>query len=375
MIAGWAQPRSDTQVPKKRKKLASLYCAVALALAGPAGAADRPSETAALIEGEAISIPELDRRMPAEVYEARRAIYEARRTVLQELIDERLLARAAAAAGESVEVFRNKAIIVDPSAITDADIEAVFAEFEIDPEDMTPSTRLIVQIALVRELEQKKEEALLAELRTRYAVEIKLPAPRMPADLRVRVEGPENLVRGAGTDAPLELVVFTGFDCAYCAKLVPTLDRLEAVYPDELRIVLRHAPLAGLDSEGSEAAEASLCAADQGRFWNYHDALFAGQNLEREGLMAAADQVGLDSKTFAACLDGHHHRSRVETDIAEAERVAVTGTPTLFLNGVRIEGAKSFDEIQGYIESELTLAPRGMAQQQPLEVPVLAGSI
>jgi thiol-disulfide isomerase/thioredoxin len=250
MTTHWAQTHSRIQVPTKRKRMASLCCAVAIALAGPSGAADLPSETAALIEGEAISIPELDRRMPSEVYEARRALYEARRTVLQELIDERLLARAAAAAGESVEAFRNKAIMVDPNVITDADIEAVFEELEIAPEDMTPSARLVVQIALVREQEQEKEAALLAELRTRYAVEVKLPAPRMPADLRVSVEGPENLVRGAGTDAPLELVVFTGFDCAYCAKMVPTFDRLEASYPDELRIVLRHAPLAGLDSEG-----------------------------------------------------------------------------------------------------------------------------
>ena len=366
-------PKLFPSIPHHRSvpTVTLLATATAFAIAMPSWGVEHSSATAARVAGDPITLAEIDQRIPQALYQAQLALYKARRAALEDLVAERLIARAAAEAGETVDAFRTQAMFVDPTSFSTTDFKALFERLYLnyDAETLTPSSRLVVQMTLVQEREEEKEKALLSELRLHYPVEVMLRLPRAPSGLRVSVAGPQDLVRGAGPEAPVQLVVFSAFDCAYCAELVPILDRLEQAYPGQLRIIHRHAPLEGLDSAAATAAEASECAAEQGRFWDYHHAVFAGRDIEEAGLFAAANKIGLDSTAFTTCLTSRRHSTSVEADLAEAERVDVTGVPTLFLNGIRIRGAKPYDEIQGYIESELEALPTLAAQQIAVNAP------
>lgn len=122
----------------------------------------------------------------------------------------------------------------------------------------------------------------------------------------------------------------------------------------QVRLVHRHYPF--LAPESVLAAEASECAADQGRFWPYREGLFALQPQGRsamapEGLKRLAADLGLDRATFGACLDGHAQLQRVLAERAAAERIGVNATPTIFVQGRRVSGVPDYPGLQGIMRS------------------------
>lgn len=112
--------------------------------------------------------------------------------------------------------------------------------------------------------------------------------------------------------------------------------------------------------ESIRAAEAAACANEQGQFWPYHDAIFANQRGENQGafrndtLKAIAAALGLDEAAFNDCLDSDRYREAVEAETAAGQERGVRSTPTLFINGEKIEGAIPFEQLQPLIEAELT---------------------
>lgn len=144
-------------------------------------------------------------------------------------------------------------------------------------------------------------------------------------------------VRG-NVDAALEIVVFSDFECPYCALAVPVLDSLFARHGDDVRFVYRHYPLP-MHEHARRAAEAAVEAGRQDAFWRYHDLLFAHQGrLTDTDLVGYADSLGLDSEAFAEALAEGAHAEIVEADITFGRSLAVTGTPTFFLGGYRVVG-------------------------------------
>jgi protein-disulfide isomerase len=155
-------------------------------------------------------------------------------------------------------------------------------------------------------------------------------------------------VRGPA-DAAITLVEFSDFECAYCAKAFRDLRDLERRHAGSIRVEFRHFPLdphcnpnipSRVHRSACLAAIAAECAARFGRFWEYHDRLFADQNrLGRDGLVATAADLGIDPAAFTACLDDPEPRTRVLADAAVGARLGVKSTPTLFINGRTVEGA------------------------------------
>jgi NhaA family Na+:H+ antiporter len=139
---------------------------------------------------------------------------------------------------------------------------------------------------------------------------------------------------------PLELVMFGDFQCPFCLGAQSVLRRVRERLGDRLLFAFRHLPIPERHPLAPLAAEASEAAAAQGRFWEYHDALFPAQpKLSRETMLAVARDLGLDVERMDGELDAGVHRERVERDLRSAEASGATGTPAFYTNGARHFGA------------------------------------
>lgn len=162
--------------------------------------------------------------------------------------------------------------------------------------------------------------------------------------------GSNGLVRG-NPNALVTLVVFEDFQCPFCARHAQVIDQLAREYGDDLRIVFRHMPLR-MHAQAQLAHEASMAAAAQGKFWAYHDRLFSGGDLDRDALIAYAKQIGLDVRRFRAALDRHEFAAAVAADVAAAQALGITGTPTSFVNGQRVDGAQPIGVFRTLIDQK-----------------------
>jgi protein-disulfide isomerase len=138
--------------------------------------------------------------------------------------------------------------------------------------------------------------------------------------------------------AVVEIVEFSDFQCPYCAQALPVIDSLLSAYPDDVRYVYRHFPL-HIHEHAARAAQASLEAQRQGAFWRYHDLLFENQAaLSDPELVRYAEELGLDAEAFRRALAQGTHQARMHEDMELGQSLAVTGTPTFFVNGFRLQG-------------------------------------
>ena len=161
-------------------------------------------------------------------------------------------------------------------------------------------------------------------------------------------------------DAPVTLTEFSDFECPYCRRFFDTLKQLKADYEGQLRVVYRQYPLETTHPNAFKAAEASLCAREQGKFWEMHDLLFAEQDqLDVEALKEKARRLGLEQETFDTCLDSGRHAAEIQRDIEAGNRLGITGTPFVLINGVQAPGgAAPYDVIAEMIDRELERARR-----------------
>jgi protein-disulfide isomerase len=161
--------------------------------------------------------------------------------------------------------------------------------------------------------------------------------------------------------APVELVEFSDFQCPFCFSFVPTLKKVEKDYGDKVRIVYRQYPLVTIHPFAFKAAEASLCAKDQGKFWQMHDAMFMDQKkLAVPDLKSTARRLGMDAEKFNSCMDTGKFTEKVQTDMIEGNKYGITGTPAVFVNGLYLEGgAVPYETVKAAIDKELERAGKG----------------
>jgi protein-disulfide isomerase len=192
----------------------------------------------------------------------------------------------------------------------------------------------------------------LAELEARYPVEKRLD----PLRTEVATEGypSKGLAR-----APVTIVEFSDFQCPYCLQILETLDQVQEAFGERVRLVYRHFPLESIHPNARKAAEASMCAHDQGKFWEMHDAMFENPgSLGVSALKQSAQSLGLDVDQFNACLDSDRYADAISDDLEAGREAGVTGTPALFVNGRFLSGTQSFEAVAEIIDDELRRAGR-----------------
>jgi protein-disulfide isomerase len=213
------------------------------------------------------------------------------------------------------------------------------------------------------------QQALAAKAAARPAGKVAAPAPRdeaadgecnchdHPGDAAAEAKVEDVRVgaapiRGAER-APVTVVVFTDFQCPFCARAEKTMAALTQKYAGRVRVAFKNNPLP-FHENGRLAARAAMAAGEQGKFWEYHDALFAHQDaLGREALEGYAKDLGIDLVRFRAALESSHIAAAVDADVAEAGALDVKGTPCFFVNGRRIVGAQPLAAFEAAVDEAL----------------------
>ena len=332
-------------------------------LAGPAFAQQPQSpagagqSTLAVVGDRVFTTDEVDARRKADApfdqAQGAQSLYEGRRAALESLVADYLIERAAAARGLTRFAFESAEILRRARPVTDAEIAAFYAANR-DPGDVRPRSEVT---PLLRELlEERHREAAYTELVTDLrkaepVLQTFLDPPRH--SLAIGVDDP---IDGPDT-AEVTIVEFADFECPFCRQLSQTLRQIRRRYGDRVRVVWKDLPLTKVHPRAFQAAEAARCAFEQGKFWEYHDRLFANQRaLQTPALKAYARDVGLDGERFSACLESSRHGDVVRHAISEAVGLGVTATPTTFVSGRMISGAKPFAAFAAVIDEELRIA-------------------
>ncbi|GAB4212739.1 MAG: hypothetical protein OHK0013_35820 [Sandaracinaceae bacterium] len=176
---------------------------------------------------------------------------------------------------------------------------------------------------------------------------------------RYRIDVTDQMPQRGPDNALVTIVMWSDFQCPFCNRVEPTLDRVVEQFGDQVRIIWRDQPLP-FHQNAMPAAEAAREAYAQGgdqKFWQMHDLLFENQqNLTRETLDRLAQQVGLDMNRYRAAMDGHTHQAAIRADSEAGNRIGANGTPAFYINGRELMGAQPFEEFQRVINEEIAHA-------------------
>jgi protein-disulfide isomerase len=175
-----------------------------------------------------------------------------------------------------------------------------------------------------------------------------------PVSVKIRRDAPS---LGAGK---VTIIEFSDFQCPFCQSFYNgAYKQIKAKYIDtgKVKLVFMHFPLA-FHANAQKSGEASECANRQGKFWEYHDLLFKysksdGAGLDIASLKKYATDLGLDTTKFNICLDKGETADMVKADMAEGQRVGVSGTPTFVINGKKVVGALPYDQFEKTIEEAI----------------------
>jgi protein-disulfide isomerase len=345
----------------KPMKTASLklfaWLALPLATFGQTAGLATSGETVATVAGQPVSEQELLEALgPQQWMQLRNQEYEAKSKALESLIRLKVVQAEARKRGITAESLIEQEVESKVAEPTDGEIESFFwGQGQTD----APFNAVKEQYrATLKRLKlQKARQAYADSLRAKIDVAVLLRAPSVEVAYdRARVKG--------DPQAPVTIVEFSDFQCPYCKKSESTLNGLLAKYGGRVKLAYMDFPLRDIHPQAQTAAEAARCAGEQGKFWEFHDALYADQaKLNRAELVTHAKTLSLDAAGFQSCLDSGKFRSKVEADAAQGSKLGVAGTPAFFVNGVFLSGAQPEAEFEKIIDRQLALVEGGRASQ------------
>jgi protein-disulfide isomerase len=328
-----------------------------------AGAAADAAVVVAKLNGTDIKSSELETWIKEDLYKREigdkpaSEVYEVRAQAIESLVDDRLLDEAAKKAGKTSDVYLADQIkALGP--VTDDEVKGFFDE---NRGRLPPEATLEAFAARIRShLESQRPEKVRAELRKGAQIAVLMQPPRLNVEATGPSKGP--------ADAPVVLIEFSDYQCPFCKRAEPTVLEILQKYPTQVRLVYRHMPLDGLHPRARAAAIAAVCAENQGKFWEYHDLLFANQQaLSDADLEKYATQVGLDPAAFKTCRQDPASETRVNTDATAARAAGLTGTPAFFVNGILVSGARPVEDFTRWIDQEI--AAKSAAPATAAEAP------
>ena len=323
----------------------STFLIVVLAAASHA---QTPETVLATINNLEITQKQVDDSVAAQIYPLRQQLYAIRKAALENLITTKMLESEAASRRISIEELRRQLTLGEVN-VTRAQVEDTYKQNASFFATMSPDeARERLRLDLENQARMKYYRAGLEALRKKWPITMNFSPPAFVSELddgASPVRGPAN---------PLVTIVeFSDFECPFCKQVQSALKQTLEKYGREVRLVFKHLPLEG-HRNSLPAARAAYCAAEQDRFWQFHDALFAAGNLSPASFEKIASDLGLGSAKFQECVVSERSRAAVVKDLEAARLLRIDSTPSFVVNGKVIKGALSFADFQKIIEQELS---------------------
>ncbi len=347
-----------------------LSLLVGLSLAGcskSSGAETGPSQVAALdpkavvarVDGAPVTAAEMMSEAKAPLAMAEKQyleeVHAQKGRAIDRIVEKRLLEARAKKEGLTVEALLDREVASRVPEPADAILQAVYDQTKAGGRPLPPFSDVKAEIAafVKGQTAQEVRQGFLARLRAESKIESLLPPLLLPKVTFV-ADGPS---RGE-PKAPVTIVEFSDYECDFCGRAEEVVRRVLAEYGGRVRLVHQAFPLAG-HPRAPKAAEAALCAGEQGRYWDMHDALFAMQAaLGVDELKGRARTLQLDVPKFDACLDSGRMAPVVETSRKLGERIGVNATPAFYVNGRPLSGSQPFERFKELVDLELAAANR-----------------
>ncbi|MEN6532540.1 MAG: thioredoxin domain-containing protein [Bryobacteraceae bacterium] len=333
-------------------KAISLFLPALLCIAigaSPAQAAESPAQATviATIDGQAITDADLNVR--SQVLQIEKRLYDMRLQALDAVIAQKLLEKAAAAKNLSLDEYIRRETEIGIAEPTPQEVEGYYwGQKDQFPQPLETS-RPRVAAALKAAKSKEQLRGLVHQLLARAEVKVLIAPPRQPVEIA-------NSPRRGSASAPVMIVEFSDYQCPYCRRAQSTLNQVLAKYGASVNHVFKDLPLTRIHSEANNAAQAAHCAGEQGKYWEYHDALFAETRYDAGTYSEIATKLGLDAGRLQQCLKDGMYRAQVRANLQQAEELGIDSTPTFFINGIMLSGAQPFEEFAKVIDQELQKA-------------------
>jgi protein-disulfide isomerase len=326
--------------------LNAVIAIAAIAIVGVSYGAGSPSKVVATVGTHKITQAELDARVKQQLAALQSQEYEIKRQAIDSMADEYLLDQAAKKESLTPDEYIKKHEVAKKFTTTDAkayydqhkELQSRYPQFDPIKDKLAA--------ALQQQYDDQQRDILMAGLKKDNPVNVLLTPPR------VEVNYAGHPQRGPA-DAPVTIIEFSDFQCPYCKRAEPIINEVREKYGDKVKLVYMDFPLS-FHEHAMGAATAARCAADQGKFWEYHDQLFENQSkLDPNDLKATAKKVGLDETKFDQCLASDKVKDEINADVEQGHNLGVDGTPAFFINGRPLSGAQPATAFSQVIDEEL----------------------
>jgi protein-disulfide isomerase len=310
--------------------------------------AAKSTETLATVGGQPVTEDDLLPSIASKLISLRNLEYQMKKQALDNLIDQRLLEAEAKKKGVSADKLLEQEVDAKVGEPTDAELNAYYLAQKAELNRPFNDVKAQIEPSLRQAKVQQARQAFSAHLREQAKVVVLLSPPR------VEVGFDPARVRG-NPKAKVMIVEFSDFQCPYCGGVQATLQSVLAKHPDTVALAYRDMPMSKIHPFARKAAEAARCAGEQGKFWEYHDLLFADQSkLDQDGLMDKARTLKLDEQQFESCLSGEKFKAQIQQDSQDGMRAGVSGTPGFFINGIFMSGSQPESAFENLVQEQLS---------------------
>ncbi len=305
-----------------------------------------PDSVVATVGPHQITEKDLDAKIKPQLEAMQSKLVELKRHALESMADDYLIDQAATKAGLSSDAYVKKEVDDKAGKVNEAEAKKFFDEHKLSERYKFPDIKQRLIAVLEHQKVEERRKALIDDLRKNTPVKILIETPRIAVNSAGHpVLGPES--------APVTIVEFGDFQCPFCARAEASIKSVREKYGDKVKLVFMDFPLPA-HNHAMDAARAARCANEQGKFWPFHDALFADQSkLAPADLKATAKRLGLDSKQFDACVDSSKYEAAVRQDEKYGQQLGVDGTPTFYIDGRSLVGAQPLPQFAEIIDEEL----------------------
>lgn len=306
--------------------------------------ADDSSAVVAEVNGHQYTRADLEQLQGSDLLQAKYKYYQVEQKAVEKLVREKLLEDAAKKEGVSPQDLLKKHVDPQVKQPSEAEIRFFYDVAQTDKSLAEVHDQIRDQIIAARR--EKVAQAYLDTLRKQGHVRVELEPPTTAiasSTAGAPVLGPAN--------APIKIIEYADYQCPYCKQMYPVIKKLQKDFPNT-QLVYEDYPLP-MHGNAQKAAEAAHCAGDQGKYWEYHDAIFEHNGpIDVPNLKDIAKGMKLDQAKFDQCLDSGADAAVVAKGKDQGKQLGLTGTPTIFINGHMITGATSYDTLKDVVVQE-----------------------